>query len=114
MLTSWEVRVVMSRRLAIALALVGSGMAGSMALHAAEEAAPSTFVSLRFEGACDDKNNKLFLVNKHTFKTIVTRVRWNAAGGKDLSEEFYPAPNSSKELGCAADAEILAAEFAAF
>jgi hypothetical protein len=113
-LTSWEVRVVMSRRLAIALAVVGFGIASSTALHAAEEAAPSTFVSLRFEGACDDKNNKLFLVNKHTFKTIVTRVRWNAAGGKDLSEEFYPAPNSSKEIGCAADAEILAAEFAAF
>lgn len=114
MLTSWEVRVVMNKKLAIALAAVGFGMAGSMALQAAEEAAPSTFVSLRFEGACDDKNNKLFLVNKHTFKTIVTRVRWNAAGGKDLSEEFYPPPNSSKEIGCAADAEILAAEFAAF
>jgi hypothetical protein len=110
-----------TRLVSISVALIGLGMIGSTFLHAAEqaapsaeEAAPSTFVSLRFEGACDDKNNKLFLVNKHTFKTIVTRVRWNAAGGKDLSEEFYPPPNSSKELGCAADAEILAAEFAAF
>jgi hypothetical protein len=104
---------VVSRWMAISLALVGLGIAGST-LHAAEEAAPSTFVSLRFEGACDDKNNKLFLVNKHTFKTIVTRIRWNAAGGKDLSDEFFPAPNSSKEIGCAAAAEILSAEFAAF
>lgn len=104
----------MSRLVSISAAMIGLGLIGSTLLHAAEEAAPSTFVSLRFEGACDAKNNKLFLVNTHTFKTIVTRVRWNAAGGKDLSEEFYPAPNSSKELGCAADAEILAAEFAAF
>ena len=104
----------MSRRLAIALALVGSGIAASAALQAAEEPAPATFVSLRFEGACDAKNNKLFLVNKHTYKTIVTHVRWNAAGGKNLSEEFYPAPNATKEIGCAAEAEILSAEFAAF
>src|SRR5690606_37583142 len=48
------------------------------------------------------------------YKTILTRVRWRAAGGKDLSEEFYPAPNSQREIGCAAEAEILSAEFAAF
>jgi hypothetical protein len=105
---------VVSRRVPISLALVVFGISGSAMLHAAEEAAPSTYVSLRFEGACDDKNNKLFLSNTHTFKTIVTRVRWNAAGGKDLSEEFFPAPGTRKEIGCAADAEILSAEFAAF
>jgi hypothetical protein len=103
-----------SRAVPIFLALVAFGFADSTTLHAADEAAPSTYVLLRFEGACDDKNNKLFLVNNHTYKTIVTRVRWNAAGGKDLSEEFFPGPNSSKELGCAASAEILSAEFAAF
>ncbi len=99
---------------AISIALVGFGIAGSSALYAAEEAAPSTFVSLKFEGACDSKNNRLFLANTHTYKPIVTRVRWRAAGGKDLNEEFYPAPNTNREIGCAAEAEILSAEFAAF
>ena len=83
-------------------------------LHAAEEAAASTFVSFYFEGACDEQNNRLWLRNSHTFKTIVTRMRWRAAGGKDLNEEFYPGPNTVREIGCAAEAEIISAEFAAF
>jgi hypothetical protein len=81
---------------------------------AAEEAAPSTFVALRFDGACDGQNNRLWLANTHTFKTVVTKVRWRAAGGKDLTEEFFPAPNSSREIGCAAEAEIVEAKFAEF
>lgn len=105
----------MSRFAAMCLAIVASGLAGSGAIQAAEEeAAPSAYLSLKFEGACDDKNNRLWLANAHTYKTIVTRVRWRAAGGKDLSEEFYPAPNSIREIGCAAEAEILSADFAAF
>jgi hypothetical protein len=99
---------------AICLLIVALGVGGSARLHAAEEAAASTFVSLAFEGSCDAQNNRLWLRNTHTFKTIVTRVRWRAAGGKDLNEEFYPAPNSAREIGCAAEAEILSAEFAAF
>lgn len=102
------------RLVAIAIAAIGLGAAGSAVLHAAEEPAASTFVSLKFEGSCDQQNNRLWLTNTHTFKTIVTRVRWRAAGGKDLNEEFYPAPNSSREIGCAAEAEIVDAQFAAF
>jgi hypothetical protein len=109
-------------RFAAVCLIIAAGMAGSAALYAAEEpaekatedAAPSTFVSLKFEGACDEQNNRLWLSNAHTFKTVVTRVRWRAAGGKDLNEEFYPAPNTVREIGCAAEAEILSAEFAAF
>lgn len=95
--------------------MIALGVSGATRLHAADDAAAaSTFVSLSFEGACDERNNRLWLHNNHTFKTIVTRVRWRAAGGKDLSEEFYPGPNTRREIGCAADAEIVSAEFAAF
>lgn len=82
--------------------------------RAAEELAPQTFVALKFEGACDTQNNRLWLTNTHTFKTVVAKVRWRAAGGKDLTEDFYPAPNSTREIGCAAEAEILEAKFADF
>jgi hypothetical protein len=94
--------------LAIAILSVGA------ISRAAEEPAPNTFVTLKFEGACDDQNNRLWLSNTHTFKTVVTKVRWKAAGGKDLTEDFYPAPNSLREIGCAAEAEILEAKFAEF
>jgi hypothetical protein len=89
------------------------GGAGRPLAAEEEETAPA-FVSLSFEGACDERNNRLWLHNTHTYKTIAIRVRWRAAGGKDLNEEFYPAPGSSREIGCAAEAEILSAEFAAF
>lgn len=95
---------------ALAIAAISIGVAS----QAAEEAAPNTFVSLKFEGTCDDQNNRLWLSNSHTFKTVVTKVRWRAAGGKDLTEDFYPAPNSVREIGCAAEAEIIEANFAAF
>lgn len=94
--------------------IAAAGLGGSSYLLAADEPAASTFVSLSFDGACDEQNNRLWLRNSHTFKTIVTHVRWRAAGGRDLSEEFYPGPNSVREIGCAAEAEILTAEFAAF
>jgi hypothetical protein len=88
-------------------------MLATAALQAADEPAPS-FVSLRFEGACDARNNHLYLSNKHTFKTVAVTVRWRAAGGKDLTEQFFPGPNSEREIGCAADAEIVEAKFADF
>ena len=82
-------------------------------LQAADEAA-ATFVSLKLEGACDAQNNRLWLTNTHTFKTVATTVRWRAAGGKDLTDQFYPGPNSVREIGCAAEAEIVEAKFADF
>ena len=89
-------------------------MASPACMLAAEEPAPSTFVALTFEGPCDNNNNRLWLVNNHTFKTIATTVRWRAAGGKNLTEEFFPTPNSKREIGCAAEAEIIQAKFAEF
>lgn len=84
------------------------------ASSAAEDAPPASFVTIKFEGACDDQNNRLWLSNTHTFKTISVKMRWRAAGGKDLEETFFPQPNSVREIGCAAEAEILEAAFADF
>lgn len=99
------VRSVVSTALALVL-LTGAS-------QAADET-PGSFVSLKFEGTCDAQNNRLWLSNTHTFKTVVAKVRWRAAGGKDLTEDFYPAPNSVREIGCAAEAEIIEAKFAEF
>jgi hypothetical protein len=99
---------IISTVLAIAILSIGA------ASRAAEEAAPNTFVTLKFEGACDGQNNRLWLANTHTFKTVVAKVRWRAAGGKDLTEDFFPAPNTVREIGCAAEAEIIEAKFAEF
>ncbi|HEX7116202.1 MAG TPA: hypothetical protein VF193_13830 [Steroidobacter sp.] len=109
----------MNRTALIAAFVLLLGPAG-VGLHAAEETAEEepkpapSYVSLKFEGACDEQNNRLWLTNSHTFKTIATTVRWRAAGGKDLMEEFFPGPNSVREIGCAAEAEIIAARFADF
>jgi hypothetical protein len=95
----------------IALWAVSAATGG---LQAADEAAAATFVSLKLEGACDAQNNRLWLTNAHTFKTVATTVRWRAAGGKDLTDQFFPGPNSVREIGCAAEAEIVEAKFADF
>jgi hypothetical protein len=87
--------------------------AASTGLMAADDPA-ATFVSLKLEGSCDAQNNRLWLTNTHTFKTVATTVRWRAAGGKDLTDQFYPGPNSVREIGCAAEAEIVEAKFADF
>ncbi len=84
------------------------------ALPQAEDADASSFISLKFEGACDASNNRLWLSNTHTFKTVSVKVRWRAAGGKDLIEDFFPGPNSVREIGCAAEAEVLTTAFADF
>lgn len=83
-------------------------------LRAADDAPAGSFVALKFEGACDAQNNRLWLSNTHTFKTVTVKVRWRAAGGKDLVEDFFPAPNSIREIGCAAEGEVLESNFAEF
>jgi hypothetical protein len=103
-----------STAVAMALcSLTASALAPRLARAAEEPPAPS-FVGTRFEGSCDDKNSRLWLDNKHTFKTIAATLRWRAAGGKVLTEQFFPGPNSSREIGCAAEAEIVEAQFAEF
>ncbi|HXS89929.1 MAG TPA: hypothetical protein VN705_11300 [Steroidobacteraceae bacterium] len=104
----------MSRAAQIAAFILLGSMAASTGLEAADEAAAATFVSLKLEGACDAQNNRLWLTNTHTFKTVATTVKWRAAGGKDLQDQFFPGPNSVREIGCAAEAEIVEAKFADF
>jgi hypothetical protein len=84
------------------------------ALPQTNDAPASSFTTLKFEGACDAENNRLWLSNTHTFKTVSVKVRWRAAGGKDLIEDFFPGPNSVREIGCAAEGEVLEANFADF
>jgi len=106
--------MIVSKATQIAVVLLVLATPGAANLHAAEEPAPNTFVSLKLEGACDAQNNRLWLTNTHTFKTVATTVRWRAAGGKDLTDQFFPGPGSVREIGCAAEAEILEARFAEF
>lgn len=80
----------------------------------AQDAPAAHFVSIRLEGRCDDTNRRLWLTNTHTYKSIATTVRWRAEGGKDLTERFFPGPDSLREIGCAAEAQILDAAFAEF
>jgi hypothetical protein len=100
-------------QIAICIALLAVS-ATTSGLRAADEAPAASFVSLKLEGACDAQNNRLWLTNTHTFKTVATTVRWRAAGGKDLTDQFFPGPNSVREIGCAAEAEIVEAKFADF
>ncbi|HTJ20381.1 MAG TPA: hypothetical protein VL494_26650 [Steroidobacteraceae bacterium] len=104
----------MSRAAQIAAFILLGSMTASAGLKAADEAAAASFVSLKLEGACDAQNNRLWLTNTHTFKTVATTVKWRAAGGKDLQDQFFPGPNSVREIGCAAEAEIIEAKFADF
>ena len=104
----------MSRAAQIAAFILLVSMAASAGLEAAHEAPAASFVSLKLEGACDAQNNRLWLTNTHTFKTVATTVKWRAAGGKDLQDQFFPGPNSVREIGCAAEAEIVEAKFADF
>jgi hypothetical protein len=106
--------MIVSKATQIAAVFATLAAAGATGVHAGEEAAPSTFVSLKLEGACDEHNNRLWLTNSHTFKTVAAIVRWKAAGGKDLTDQFYQGPNSVREIGCAAEAEIVEAKFAEF
>lgn len=101
-------------QIAAIFALATVATVAAVKVQAAEEDAAKTFVTLKLDGACDAQNTRLWLINSHTFKTIATTVRWRAAGGKDLQEQFFPGPNSVREVGCAADAEILDAKFADF
>ena len=79
-----------------------------------QDESAADFAKLSYTTACDAKNNRLLLTNSHTFKTLQTVVRWRAAGGKDLQDQFFPAPSSTIEIGCAADAQIIEVKFADF
>jgi hypothetical protein len=95
----------------IALSLLGLW---PLSLRAADDPPAGSFVTLTFDGACDPQNNRLWLQSSHTYKTIAVTIRWRAAGGKDLVEQFFAAPGAKREIGCAAEATVEGAEFANF
>jgi hypothetical protein len=102
------------KKIRIVAAVVLAALAATAYSQAAEEPQPASFVSLKFEGSCGGENRRLWLANSHTFKTVSTTVRWRAVGGKNLTEQFFAGPNTLREVGCAAEAEIVTAQFADF
>jgi hypothetical protein len=77
----------------------------------AEEAA--TFAELQLIGNCDPKNQRLWLFNRHESKALIITVRWNLAGSKRIITDKIQIPAASpRELGCAAQADIIQVEFA--
>jgi hypothetical protein len=106
---------VNTSKLRVTALLVGavlSSVAG--ACWGQEEEQPASFAMLSYATACDSQNKRLVLENTHTYKTLHVTVRWRAAGGKDLQDQFFPAPSSKVEIGCAADAQIVDVKFAEF
>jgi hypothetical protein len=94
--------------------LSGLALTAAAGISWAQDEPASNFAKLSYSAACDSQNNRLLLTNSHTFKTLQTKVRWRAAGGKDLEDQFFPAPSTTIEIGCAADAEIVEVKFADF
>ena len=98
----------------LAAALLGLTLSTAAGISWGEEELATNFAKLSYMAACDAQNNRLFLTNSHTFKTLQAVVRWHAAGGKDLQDQFFAEPSSSIEIGCAADAQIVEVKFADF
>jgi hypothetical protein len=98
----------------LAISLLSASSIGNGAQDQQEPEPSKAYVQLKLEGTCDIYNTRLWLVNSHTFKTVMTTIRWKAHGGKDRTEQFHPLPNSVREIGCAAEAEIVDTKFADF
>jgi hypothetical protein len=95
--------------------LLGVTLLGGAEMSSAQEEEVATnFASLTYGAECDAQNKRLILGNAHTYKSLQIIVRWRAAGGKDLQEQFFPAPDTKLEIGCAAEAQIVEAKFAEF
>lgn len=94
--------------------LLGLALSGATAVSWSQDEVASDFAKLSYSSACDSQNNRLLLTNSHTFKTLQAVVRWRAAGGKDLQDQFFTPPSTTIEIGCAADAQIVEAKFADF
>ena len=69
-------------------------------------------VELRLDGECDPKNSRLWLLNNHPTRSIIATLRWNLAGSKRIiTDQFQVAPASKREIGCAAQADVVVAAF---
>lgn len=98
----------------ITATLLGMTLSTAAGIAWSQDESASNFAKLSYATPCDAKNNRLLLTNEHTYKTLQVVVRWRAAGGKDLQDQFFPAPSTSLEIGCAADAQVVEVKFADF
>ena len=99
-------------RLAIIISIAAAvWLFGAPVLRAAEEEAAKS-LALILEGACDPKNSKLYVESKHATKTIIATLRWNLSGSKRVaSDVFQIGPGARVEIGCAAQADVVTAQF---
>jgi len=80
--------------------------------HAEDDSIKS--IELLLEGVCDANNSKLWLVNNHDSKNIVASLRWSLKNSKRVAtDQFQVAPRARLEIGCAANADIVSATYAA-
>ena len=87
------------------LAVVGN------VVRADEEAVKS--IELRLEGQCDENNSRLWLINNHATKSVIAQLRWSLFMSKRvINDQFQIGPVSKREIGCAARADIVSAQFA--
>ena len=79
----------------------------------ADDDDPVKNLELKLEGECDSANSHLFVINKHSSKTIIATLRWNLAGSKRIiTDKFQVVAAARVEVGCAAQADIVGAVFA--
>jgi hypothetical protein len=79
--------------------------------HADED--PLTFITMKYQGECDKENRRLWITNTHSTKSIIATIRWHLAKStRVVSDQFHVAPAQTLELGCAAQSDIAAAQFA--
>ena len=81
-------------------------------VHAEDDSVKS--IELRLDGACDANNSRLWLINNHASKTIVATLRWSLANSKRvINDSVSIEPGKTREIGCAAKADIVSAVYLA-
>jgi hypothetical protein len=68
---------------------------------------PPKEVVLTWGEACDSQNGRLYIENRHTFRTAIATVHWKAAGGKELEAVFVIEPTLMQEIGCAVPGAVI-------
>jgi hypothetical protein len=98
------------KRITMTLLVVLAAVSPTIATAQADDA--SKHVQLQLEGFCDKVNNKLWLANSHASRTIIVTARWNLSGSKRLiTDKFQVLAGTRREIGCAAQADLVSAEF---
>jgi hypothetical protein len=91
----------------IALILLLS-TSSALAADPPSDAVKSSIVSLSYAESCDDRQNRrIKIANNHLYRTARVTVKWRAAGGKELQEEFLVPPGDTKQVGCGVEGSIV-------